>query len=482
VTRDKHAPDRAQIARLEACPWVAKVGTHRWLRHEIALGFGRDLFSSAGVDVGTLRLLRVLERAAPLRSIGEGGGAPLRILDLGCGIGSIGLSIAASYPPGSVHVTLADRDKLAIYVTTQNAAANGLLTRADRPVTILPAGLDFEPARAAGCAPFDLIVTNVPAKVGRLGLERFLFGAGSLLKPGGYVATVHVTPLTDTIDELLESFQEQHGAVESVYGSRGAEHFARVWRFEGGLPEPERGDALTPYLREDVAKSLSVGDLHLKDHLAAHDVEEFDTAHFQTPLLAELLQRQLPAEDLIERERILVVNPAHGFLAELLLLEREPATIALASRDTLELAIAKRNLEAFAASEHLAVTSVELAPTAMTLDWLPAARDVSGIGYDLIVGPIAWKEGHDAVALTLKAYLAALSDAPEAALVLAVSAGQAQALRRIARENGLRASRDLTRKGYTAVLIRKAGAAEEADDEQEGVDDFEDEQEEREEI
>lgn len=144
------------------------------------------------------------------------------LLDLGCGIGSIGLLIAASYPPGSVHVTLADRDKLAIYVTTQNAAANGLLTRADRPVTILPAGLDFEPARAAGCAPFDLIVTNVPAKVGRHGLERFLFGAGSLLKPGGYVATVHVTPLTETIDELLESFQEHHGDVESVYGSRGA--------------------------------------------------------------------------------------------------------------------------------------------------------------------------------------------------------------------------------------------------------------------
>lgn len=480
MTRDKHAPDRAQVARLEACPWVAKVGTHRWLRHEIALGFGRDLFSSAGVDVGTLRLLRVLERAPPLRSIGEGGGATLRVLDLGCGIGSIGLSIAASYPPGSVHVTLADRDKLAVYVTTQNAAANGLLTRADRPVTILPAGLDFEPARAAGCVPFDLIVTNVPAKVGRHGLERFLFGAGSLLKPGGYVATVHVTPLTDTIDELLESFQEEHGEVESVYGSRGAEHFARVWRFENGLPEPKHDDALAPYLREDVAKSLSIGDLHLKDHLAAHDVEEFDTAHFQTPLLAELVQRQLPAEDLIERERILVVNPAHGFLAELLLLEREPATIALLSRDTLELAIARRNVEAFAASEQFAVTKVELAQPSMTLDWLPAPRDVSGIGYDLIVGPVAWKEGQEAVALTLKAYLAALSESPEAALVLAVGAGQAQALRRIARENGLRASRDLTRKGYTAVMLRKAGTKDELD-EAEFEDEDEDEDAEREE-
>ncbi|MBI4879955.1 MAG: methyltransferase, partial [Planctomycetes bacterium] len=209
-------------------PWIARTQTFSFRRTSVALALGRDLFSSAAVDVGTSRLLRTLERkGAPLAvELGR----PLRVLDLGCGAGPIGVAIARALACGTVQVVLTDRDRLAVALAQDNCRANGLDPRG-AAARVLCAGLGYEPCRAAGEEPFDLIVSNVPAKAGEHGLEELLLGAGPLLRPGGIVAFVHVAPLAGAIDALRAAFAADQGALEVLHESAGREHRALFWRF-----------------------------------------------------------------------------------------------------------------------------------------------------------------------------------------------------------------------------------------------------------
>ena len=79
------------------------------------------------------------------------------ILDLGCGTGVLGLALAKHY---AAELTARDRDALALAVTAHNAASNGLACRTAGGVDT--ANLDG--TREGG--PFQLVVSNLPAKAG----------------------------------------------------------------------------------------------------------------------------------------------------------------------------------------------------------------------------------------------------------------------------------------------------------------------------
>lgn len=104
-------------------------------------------------------------------------------LDLGCGYGPIGLTLAALAPQG--RTLLVDKDFVAVDYANRNVRLN----RLDNAEARLSNGFDqIEPERR-----FDLIASNVPAKVGKELLAILLHDAHARLRPGGrlYLVTIN---------------------------------------------------------------------------------------------------------------------------------------------------------------------------------------------------------------------------------------------------------------------------------------------------
>ncbi len=129
------------------------------------------IFSPREIDEGTELLLKYID----IKKTDD-------CLDLGCGYGPIGLTLAKLAPHG--HTTLVDRDFIAIQYTQKNITTNGI-TNAD---ALLSNGFD-----AIHNRKFDIVVSNIPAKVGNEMLTLFLHDAWHQLKPGGriYVVTIN---------------------------------------------------------------------------------------------------------------------------------------------------------------------------------------------------------------------------------------------------------------------------------------------------
>lgn len=153
------------------------------------------LFSPKAIDEGTHLLLDYMEVAPDAR-----------ILDLGCGYGPIGLTLAKLAPRGQVH--LIDKDFVAVEFSNKNAQANHL----DNVKAYLSNGFAHVPADQK----FDIIVSNVPAKIGTELLQIFLHDAHDHLVPGGklYIVTVsglkeymkrHLTAVFGNYDKLKQS-------------------------------------------------------------------------------------------------------------------------------------------------------------------------------------------------------------------------------------------------------------------------------------
>ena len=125
------------------------------------LAVDRGVFSAAGVDQGTLELLRAIP---PPPAEGD-------LLDLGCGYGPISVTLAHR-APGAVVWALDVNDR-ALDLTARNAAALGLAeVRAVRPDGI-PASVRF-----AG------IWSNPPIRIGKAALHELLGTWLPRLAPG----------------------------------------------------------------------------------------------------------------------------------------------------------------------------------------------------------------------------------------------------------------------------------------------------------
>jgi 16S rRNA (guanine1207-N2)-methyltransferase len=134
------------------------------------------LFSPKQIDEGTGLLIDQLEISATTRA-----------LDLGCGYGPIGLTIAKLAPQGSVD--LVDKDFIAVDYANKNARLNHL----PNATAYLSNGFDQVPAGRT----FDVIVSNLPAKIGGELLSIFLQDAHARLNPGGKLYVVTISGLKD---------------------------------------------------------------------------------------------------------------------------------------------------------------------------------------------------------------------------------------------------------------------------------------------
>ena len=130
------------------------------------------LFSPREIDEGTRLLLDHVE-------VTPGDDC----LDLGCGYGPIGLTLAALAPAG--RTLMVDKDFIAVDYANRNAARNGL--------TNAHAQLSNGFAHVDPGLRFDLIASNIPAKVGKELLAILLHDAHARLRPGGrlYLVTIN---------------------------------------------------------------------------------------------------------------------------------------------------------------------------------------------------------------------------------------------------------------------------------------------------
>ena len=154
------------------------------------------LFHPKGIDAGT-RLLIDLIDVPP----------DADCLDLGCGWGPIGLCLTRLAPQGQVQ--LVDKDFVAIEFASHNLVAN----RCNNGRAFLSNGLHHVEATAS----FDLIASNIPAKVGGELLDYWMAEMHQRLRPGGRLWVVTVAGLKDYVKRV---FREHFGNYRKVKQSR----------------------------------------------------------------------------------------------------------------------------------------------------------------------------------------------------------------------------------------------------------------------
>jgi len=138
------------------------------LGEALALETAPGLFSPSAVDRGTLAMLSV----APF--------APgLRVMDLGCGCGVVG--IVAARKCGAENVCLADIDPAAVAIARKNAGANGV----DGVTCLVSDG--FSGVDQTG---FDLILSNPPYQSDFSVAKGFIEKGFNRLRIGGMLMMV----------------------------------------------------------------------------------------------------------------------------------------------------------------------------------------------------------------------------------------------------------------------------------------------------
>ena len=162
-----------------------------WNSQKLVLHTTWGLFSPRAVDDGSKMLLNYLEIETDFDT-----------LDLGCGYGVLGLHMAKAAPGG--RTLLVDKDFVAVDYAEKNRIANGI----ENAECLLSNGFNQIPHRQ-----FDIIVSNIPAKVGKEMLYIYLFDALSYLKPGGAFYIVTITGLRQF---FKRGFHEVFGHYEKI--------------------------------------------------------------------------------------------------------------------------------------------------------------------------------------------------------------------------------------------------------------------------
>lgn len=144
------------------------------------------LFSPKAIDSGTRLLLDYLEVKPDEQA-----------LDLGCGYGPIGLSIAKQAPNG--FCTMVDKDFVAIEYAQKNARLNNI----ENVNIFLSDG-----CKHLGDETFSLVVTNLPAKTSKEHYYLFFHDAFLRMQPG---ARIYVVVITGLRKFIAKSFIEIFG-------------------------------------------------------------------------------------------------------------------------------------------------------------------------------------------------------------------------------------------------------------------------------
>ena len=141
------------------------------------------IFSPKQIDAGTLLLMKYI-KIQPNADC----------FDLGCGYGPIGIALAKMAPQGET--LMVDKDFMAVEYANKNTTLNHV----SNATAMLSNGFDhIDKAKR-----FDVIVSNVPAKVGKEMLSLIFHDAEQHLKPGGEIYLVTINGLRQYIKRNLK--------------------------------------------------------------------------------------------------------------------------------------------------------------------------------------------------------------------------------------------------------------------------------------
>ena len=135
--------------------------------HKIIFNTNNGVFSKNSVDFGTSLLLQ----KASLEN-------PKHLLDVGCGIGVIGITMALLKPDALVEMV--DINKLALELTKQNITLNETLNAKCYESNV------YENVSGT----FDLILTNPPIRAGKQVVHKIILEASLHLEEGGILMLV----------------------------------------------------------------------------------------------------------------------------------------------------------------------------------------------------------------------------------------------------------------------------------------------------
>lgn len=305
------------------------------------------VFASAGVDAGTKQLLRRLadDRFAASR----------RVLDLGCGYGPLAHWLRAARPDRTVLAV--DRDARAVTATAAGQARNG------RPLGEEPRGsLGYDDV---GPERFDLVVSNIPAKVGAAALRHLLLDAVHHVTDDALVAVVVVERLAGAVAEELAD-----EAVEVVATYPTKTYTVFVYRFVGVPAAASVAPGFPRGAYRRGRRSFEHGGLRWEAD-ASYSVDEFDELGHGTRAALEILGRP-PAG------AIVVDGVGQGHLPLALRAAGHAGGLRLVDRDLLALRTAAANLADEVPLAHVPCLDVEqLEGAAMAVVALPEREPVA---------------------------------------------------------------------------------------------------------
>jgi 16S rRNA (guanine1207-N2)-methyltransferase len=143
------------------------------------------VFSKNRIDTGTRLLVESLRLNPGCR----------QVLDLGCGYGPIGLTIAKLLPQARVYMS--DINERAIELARLNASANQIGN------TVIKSGEGFTPFAGER---FDLIVTNPPIRAGKQVIYAMIDTAyAALMEDGWFVAVIATKQGAKSYERKLET-------------------------------------------------------------------------------------------------------------------------------------------------------------------------------------------------------------------------------------------------------------------------------------
>jgi len=328
---------------------------------DMSFDLSHALFSSFDIDQGSRLLLKAVAKNVDAAAVGS-------IVDIGSGVGVLGIACAKGYPGATLRMR--DRDALACAFSERNARRNRVAPLSADSSLFLE-GIEAE--------RFDLALCNVPAKAGPPVLDRFLLDLPGVVSGRGYGAVVVVEPIADAALASVKA-----SGAEIVFTERGPGHTAIV--FARGAASPAEPGALWSTL-ERSEQSIKAGRASYR-FKGYWGLQEFDTPSFASELAMDMCENAMAG---LMVRRAAFVNPGVGRVACHVRSRAKGATIDLCGRDVLAVAASARNLAlgsspaatsyAFAselpdASYDLMVELPDIVPRVDTVDasWANAAR------------------------------------------------------------------------------------------------------------
>ncbi|MCK8061555.1 MULTISPECIES: class I SAM-dependent methyltransferase [unclassified Fusibacter] len=149
---------------------VKKTIRHVILDKEMCFITSNAVFSKDAVDFGSHFLIETVLEHSP--SIGK-------TLDIGCGYGAIGVTLAVFSPDATV--TMVDVNERAVNLANENASLNGVFGRAKAQVSDICEQVE---------GLYDTVVTNPPIRAGKNVVHAIYEQAFEHLSPGGKLFVV----------------------------------------------------------------------------------------------------------------------------------------------------------------------------------------------------------------------------------------------------------------------------------------------------